>query len=123
VLIVSRLAVVILGIWALFQAIYAPSILAKMLWAYTIYSAALTPVVLAAFFSKRVTAWGAVAAIAGGTIVTLAWDVQAVRNLFPSFIADRDAIFPALVVAVVALVVVSLFTTAPQPSQLAQFAE
>ncbi|MGB6193142.1 MAG: sodium:solute symporter family protein, partial [Terracidiphilus sp.] len=49
VLIISRLAVVILGCWALYQAIYAPSILEKMLWAYTIYSAALTPVVLAAF--------------------------------------------------------------------------
>ena len=75
VLIVSRLAVVLLGCWALYQAIYAPSILAKMLYAYTIYSAALTPVVLAAFYSKRVTAWGAVAAIATGTVVTLAWDV------------------------------------------------
>jgi len=63
VLIVSRLAVVLLGCWALYQAVYAESILQKMLWAYTIYSAALTPVVLAAFYSKRATAWGAVAAI------------------------------------------------------------
>jgi SSS family solute:Na+ symporter len=63
VLIVSRLAVVLLGCWALYQAVYAESILEKMLWAYTVYSAALTPVVLAAFYSKRVTAWGAVAAI------------------------------------------------------------
>jgi SSS family solute:Na+ symporter len=37
VLIVSRLAVVLLGCWALYQAIYAESILEKMLWAYTIY--------------------------------------------------------------------------------------
>ena len=66
VLIISRLAVVLLGCWALYQAVYAESILAKMLYAYTIYSAALTPVVLAAFYSKRVTAWGAVAAIAAG---------------------------------------------------------
>ena len=123
VMIVSRLAVVLLGIWALFQAIYAPSILAKMLWAYTIYSAALTPVVLAAFYSKRVTAWGAVAAIAGGTVVTLAWDVPGVKALFPPIIADRDAIFPALIVAVAALIVVSLFTPAPEASQLAQFAD
>jgi len=54
-----------------------------MLYAYTVYSAALTPVVLAAFYSKRVTAWGAVAAIASGTVVTLAWDMQAVREFFP----------------------------------------
>ena len=122
VLIVSRLAVVLLGCWALYQAIYAPSILEKMLWAYTIYSAALTPVVLAAFYSKRVTAWGAVAAIATGTVVTLAWDVPGVRGCFPPILAQRDAIFPALFVAVAAMVVVSLFTRAPQPEQLAQFA-
>ena len=94
-----------------------------MLWAYTIYSAALTPVVLAAFYSKRVTAWGAVSAIAGGTIVTLAWDLPGVKGLFPHIIADRDAIFPALFVAVAALVAVSLFTTPPTESQLAQVAD
>ena len=123
VLIISRLAVVLLGCWALYQAIYAQSILQKMLWAYTIYSAALTPVVLAAFYSKRVTAWGAVAAIAGGTVVTLAWDVPGVKGLFPHIIADRDAIFPALFVAVAAMIVVSLFTAPPRESQLAQFAD
>ncbi|MGB6688586.1 MAG: sodium:solute symporter family protein [Terracidiphilus sp.] len=118
VLIVSRLAVVLLGCWALYQAIYAESILQKMLWAYTIYSATLTPVVLAAFYSKRVTAWGAVAAIGTGTVVTLAWDLQAVKNLFPPIIAQRDAIFPALIAAVAAMVVVSAFTPKPTLVQL-----
>jgi SSS family solute:Na+ symporter/sodium/proline symporter len=123
VLIVSRLAVVLLGCWALYQAIYAPSILAKMLYAYTIYSAALTPVVLAAFYSKRVTAWGAVAAIATGTAVTLVWDIQSVRQFFPPILAQRDAIFPALFAAVIAMIVVSMFTPRPAPEQLAQFAD
>ena len=123
ILIVSRLAVVLLGCWALYQAIYAPSILEKMLWAYTIYSAALTPVVLAAFYSKRVTAWGAVAAIAAGTVITLLWDVKGVKELFPPILAQRDAIFPALFVAVVAMVLVSLFTRAPSLEQLEQFSD
>ncbi len=123
VLIVSRLAVVLLGCWALYQAIYAPSILEKMLWAYTIYSAALTPVVLAAFYSRRVTAWGAVAAIGAGTVVTLLWDVPGVKTWFPPILAQRDAIFPALFVSVASMVVVSLFTHAPEPEQLAQFSD
>ncbi|MGA7341485.1 MAG: sodium:solute symporter family protein [Terracidiphilus sp.] len=123
VLIVSRLAVVLLGCWALYQAIYAPSILEKMLWAYTIYSAALTPVVLAAFYSKRVTAWGAVAAIGAGTVVTLAWDAPGVKTMFPPILAQRDAIFPALFAAVFAMVAVSAFTPKPAPQQLAQFAD
>jgi Na+/proline symporter len=123
VLIVSRLAVVLLGCWALYQAVYAESILRKMLWAYTIYSAALTPVVLAAFYSKRVTAWGAVAAIASGTAVTLAWDLPVVKSFFPAILAQRDAIFPALTAAVIAMVAVSFFTPKPAEEQLAQFAD
>jgi SSS family solute:Na+ symporter/sodium/proline symporter len=123
VMIVSRLAVVLLGCWALYQAIYAQSILEKMLWAYTIYSAALTPVVLAAFYSKRVTPWGAVAAIGAGTVVTLAWDVHGVRSMFPPILAERDAIFPALFVSVATMVVVSLLTPKPALEQLAQFSD
>ena len=123
VLIVSRLTVLLLGCWALYQAVYAESILAKMLWAYTIYSAALTPVVLAAFYSKRVTAWGAVAAIATGTVVTLAWDAKPFRDLFPSIIAQRDAIFPALIAAVVVMAAVSALTPRPSPVQLAEVAD
>ena len=123
ILIVSRLAVVLLGCWALYQAIYAQSILQKMLYAYTIYSAALTPVVLAAFYSKRVTAWGAVAAIGSGTVVTLVWDLDAVRAVFPPILAARDAIFPALFAAVLSMIVVSLFTPKPAPEQLAQFGD
>ncbi len=123
VLIVSRLAVVLLGCWALYQAVYAQSILEKMLWAYTIYSAALTPVVLAAFYSKRVTAWGAVAAIAAGTVVTLAWDVPGVKTVFPPILAQRDAIFPALFAAVAAMIVVSRFTPAPSARQLAEMGD
>ena len=123
VLIISRLAVVLLGCWGLYQAIYAQSILEKMLWAYTIYSAALTPVVLAAFYSKRVTAWGAVAAIGAGTVVTLAWDAPAVKALFPPILAQRDAIFPALFAALLSMIVVSLFTPKPSPEQLAQFSD
>jgi SSS family solute:Na+ symporter/sodium/proline symporter len=121
VLIVSRLTVVLLGCWALYQAVYAESILEKMLYAYTIYSAALTPVILAAFYSKRVTPWGAVAAIATGTVVTLVWDQPAIKTLFPQIISQRDAIFPALFAAVAAMIVVSLFTTNPSAAQLEKF--
>jgi SSS family solute:Na+ symporter/sodium/proline symporter len=94
-----------------------------MLYAYTIYGAALTPVVLAAFYSKRATAWGAVAAIAIGTVVTLAWDNTGLKTLFPPILADRDAIFPALFAAVAALVVVSAFTPKPTAAQLAKLGD
>jgi solute:Na+ symporter, SSS family len=121
VMIVSRLVVVFLGLWALYQAVNTSSVLAKTLYAYTIYSAALTPVILAAFYSKRANAQGAVSAIAAGTLVTFFWDVGVVKEHLPGWLAARDAIFPALFASVVCLVVVSALTPAPRREQVALF--
>jgi SSS family solute:Na+ symporter len=121
VLIVSRLVVVMLGIWALYQALNTSSVLAKTLYAYTIYSAALTPVILAAFYSRRVNAQGAVSAIAAGTLVTFFWDFEAVKRHLPPVLAQRDAIFPALIAALLCLVVVSALTPPPKAEQVRLF--
>ncbi len=108
ILIVSRLTVVLLGIWALYQGLHTESVLRKALYAYTIYAAGLTPVILAAFFWRRATASGAVASVAAGTVVTVGWD--AVRMHLPLALGNRDAIFPALFASVLCLLVVSLAT-------------
>lgn len=120
VLIVSRLTVVLLGGWALWQAVGITSVLAKTLYAYTIYSAALTPVILAAFFWQRATAAAAVASIAAGTVVTVSWDTAWVKHLLPQAIAERDAIFPALLVSLLCLLVVSYLTPPPDKEHLAR---
>jgi SSS family transporter len=121
VLLVSRFLVVGLGIWALLQAIKLTSVLAKAMYAYTIYSAAITPVVMAAFFWRRATREGAVACLLSGTVITVAWDM--LKMHLPKVIGERDAIFPALIVSVVALVVVSLLTPPPSRKQIAMFYE
>ena len=121
VLIVSRLTVVLLGCWALYQSLHAESVIKEMLYGYTVYSAALTPVILAAFYSRRANAAGAVTAIALGTLVTVTWDTSFVHHHLPAVIADRDAIFPALAIALLSLVVVSLATRPPRQEQVAQF--
>ena len=120
ILVVSRVLVFALGAWALVQAVHLTSVLEKAMYAYTIYSAAITPVVLAAFFSKRVTAAAAVVSIALGTAVTVFWDLG--KNLLPASLAQRDAIFPALIVSLFSLLVISLFTPAPSAEKLAPFA-
>src|SRR5438270_4283499 len=97
VLLVSRLMVVALGLWALYQGLHTESVLKKALYAYTVYSAALTPVILAAFYWRRTTASAAVASIFTGTFVTVFWDSGFVHGHLPAAIAERDAIFPALV--------------------------
>ncbi|MHB1024043.1 MAG: sodium:solute symporter family protein [Acidobacteriaceae bacterium] len=121
ILIVSRLMVVFLGLWALYQALHTQSVLQKTLYAYTIYSAALTPVILAAFYSKRANAAGAVSAIAAGTFVTVFWDTAFIHAHLPPIIAERDAIFPALAIALLCLFLVSAFTPAPKREQIQPF--
>jgi SSS family solute:Na+ symporter len=123
ILIVSRLMVVLLGIWSLWQSLGTSSVLSKALYAYTIYSAALTPVILAAFFWKRATASAAVASIAAGTFITVLWDTAFVHTHLPAIISERDAIFPALIASLFCLVVVSLITPGPSEEKLRPFLE
>ena len=119
VLMVSRLMVALLGIWALVQALHIKSVLAMSLYAYTIYSAALTPVILAAFYWRRATAAGAVASIAAGTVVTVGWDK--VTPFLPKVLAERDAILPALFASLLGLLLVSLATPSPSEAKLRPF--
>jgi SSS family solute:Na+ symporter/sodium/proline symporter len=119
VLLVSRLMVVGLGLWALWQSLGTTSVLKKSLYAYTIYSAALTPVILAAFFWRRATAKGAVASIAAGTVVTVGWDWLTPH--LPPVMAARDAILPALVASLLCLFAVSLLTKRPTEEHLRAF--
>ncbi len=121
ILVVSRLTVVALGAWSLYQGLHAESVLQKALYAYTIYAAALTPVILAAFFWKRATAQAAVASIAAGTLVTVLWST--VRTGLPRAIAERDAILPALCISLICLTVVSYVTPPPSPESLRSTAE
>jgi SSS family solute:Na+ symporter len=123
ILVVSRLAVVALGAWSLWQSLGTTSVLKQSLYAYTIYSAALTPVILAAFFWRRATAAGAVASIAAGTIVTIFWDKPFVSQHLPASVAERDAILPALILSLICLGLVSFLTPRPSEAKLRPFAE
>lgn len=105
ILVVSRLMVLVLGLFALLQAAHFESILKASLYAYTVYGAAVTPAVLAVFFSRRVNAQGATASIAAGVVVTVVWNALGIEWL--------DAIYPALAASVSALIVVSVLTPAP----------
>ena len=98
------------------------SVLKKSLYAYTIYSAALTPVILAAFFWRRATAAAAVASIFTGTFVTVFWDSPFHPPPAP-VLADRDAILPALIASLICLFLVSLLTPRPTEAQLRPFTE
>ncbi len=115
-LIVCRLVVVALGVYAVLQATRFESILNASLYAYTVYGAAVTPAVMAVFFWKRATAAGAVVSIALGTAVTVGWNLAG--NPW-----GWDAVHPALAVSVASLVLVSLAGPPPPKEKWAPFFE
>jgi SSS family solute:Na+ symporter/sodium/proline symporter len=112
-LLVSRVVVVLLGVFALFQGAYLESILAAALYAYTVYGAAITPAVLAVFFWRRTTTQGAVWSIILGTVVTIVWNLA----------GYEEAVYPALAASVASLVGVSLLTPPPPEEKWRPFFE
>ena len=119
---VSRIVVILLGIFAFLQATqFESSVLKASLYAYTVYGAAVTPAVMAVFFWRRTTTAGAVTSILLGTVITVGWQIlqQHGAAAIKEFIGNIDAVYPALFASVVSLIAVSLFTPRPSPAQLA----
>jgi SSS family solute:Na+ symporter/sodium/proline symporter len=120
IMVVSRLIVVFLGLFAVLQAAEFTSVLKASLYAYTVYGAAVTPTVMAVFFWRRCTTAGAITSIILGTIVTVAW--QLFQNYgspaIKSSMGAIDGVYPALIASVVSLIIVSLLTPPPTPEQL-----
>lgn len=116
-LIISRVVVVVLGIFAILQATQFQSVLRAALYAYTIYGAAVTPAVMAVFFSKRATGTAAVTSILLGTVVTVGWEMT--QQYGPAHvraaIGGIDAVYPALTASVGSLILVSLWRPAAAP--------
>ena len=120
ILLVSRLVVVGLGIWALIQGAYTVSILEKALYAYTIYSTALTPVILAAFIPdesilrRRLLHRGRHICHCG-----VGYGIRTSPSACHVSASRRD--FPALIASLICLFVVSWLTPPPQREKVAQF--
>jgi len=121
-LLMSRLLVVVFGVVAYlvtFAFAETTGFYAKALYAYTIYGSAITPCLVAALFWKRATKAGAIVSILVGTITTLLWG-EVFQELIEEHVsvqlAELEAVLPAIILSVVALVGVSLLTgKKPQP--------
>ena len=96
----GRVSVLVVAVLAYVMVQFFPSVLALQMYAYTMYGAALTPVILAALFWRRVGPVGAVATIVVGAVVTVAWEI-----VEPS---DLNAVVVSLPAAVLTLVVTTL---------------
>jgi SSS family solute:Na+ symporter len=113
-LVMSRVIVIVLGLFALLQATRFESVLKAALYAYTVYGAAVTPVVMAVFFWKRATTVAAITSIVLGTAVTVGWNLAGF---------ELDAVYPALAASVISLIVVSLLSSPPPAEKWKPFFE
>jgi SSS family solute:Na+ symporter len=112
-LVMSRLIVVLLGLFALLQATRFESILNASVYAYTVYGTAVTPAVMAVFFWRRATTAAAIVSIVLGAAITVGLNL----------IGYDLAIYPALAASVLSLILVSLLTPPPEPSKWKPFFE
>ncbi|MDD4985385.1 MAG: hypothetical protein PHQ43_06300, partial [Dehalococcoidales bacterium] len=67
-LLISRLVVALMGILSLFVALYLKGIISSLLFAYTVFSSGVIPLIIFGFFREKlkITPAGAMAAIIGG---------------------------------------------------------
>ena len=107
------------------------SVLQYAYFAYTLYGVAVTPALFAALTWKRATRAGGLASIIGGTVATIFFELVLPR-IAPSvmvaassnsyFGADPwgiPSIYPAALISIGALIVVSLLTPKPSDKELA----
>src|SRR5512135_806965 len=121
----QKVLVVIIGVLAYLLATQLTSVLQMSLFAYTIYGVAITPALIAALTWKRVTKAGGLASIISGTVVCVFFFVMS-KVLPPEQVPEGDPwgiplIYPALIVSLLSLVVVSLMTPKPTEAEVEKF--
>ncbi len=110
----SRIVVIVLGLIAFLQVRFFTTVLAMALYAYTMYGVGITPATLAAFVWKRATPAGGVCSIALGMLTTIAWELAKKPFGVPT-------VYPALILSVSSLVLISLLTPKPDESKIRPF--
>ena len=124
IVMLSRMSVVALGLIALGLAFTSDEFFYVALFAYTLYGAAITPVLMAALFWPKATKQGAIAAMTAGLLSAIGWQFVIANGLFveftsPGFIQTSlitlkdsgvDAVVPACIINITVLVGVSLAT-------------
>jgi SSS family solute:Na+ symporter len=121
----QKVLVVVIGVLAFLLAIRLKSVLEMSFFAYTIYGVAITPALIAALAWKRATKAGGLASIISGTAVCIILKVLA-EVLPADKVPDGDPwgiplIYPAIIVSLGSLIIVSLLTRKPKPEELEKF--
>lgn len=103
-LVFIRIMIVIIAIVAYALCMYFPSILSIQMYSYSMYGAAITPALLCALFSKKVTKAGGICGMIAGGAFTIIWDV-----VLKSPMNIKSALL-SVPFSFLVIVIVSLFT-------------
>ncbi len=132
----QKVFIVVMGLVA-FALVFVPTILHLRIsvlqyayFAYTMYGVAVTPALFAALTWKRATRAGGVASITSGALATVFFEVVLPRLAPSVMVAAQEgsyfgadpwgipSIYPAALISIGSLVVVSLLTPPPKPEEL-----
>lgn len=117
---VGRIAVALVSLVAVVIAINPnSSVFGLVSNAWAGFGAAFGPVILLSLFWKRMNKWGAIAGMISGTVTVILW-IALAKKVFGS-IGQLYEIVPAFIVALIAIVVVSLMTKAPSKEIVDEF--
>ena len=109
-MLVLRVTIVVFSAIAVALTLYFPTVLALQMTAYTMYGAAITPAILFALFSKRVTPAAGLAGIIVGGLATIVWTLMGT----PYGIQCAIVAVPA---SVIAILIVSAVTRCNDPKR------
>ena len=105
-IVVSRLAIIVLGVFAYVQISFFKSVLSMAMYAYTMYGASLTPAILAALLMKRVSPFAATLSIIVGMLVTIVFECY--TTLTGTKILGLPTVIPALFLSVSTLLILNM---------------
>lgn len=133
----QKVFIVCMGLVA-FAMIFVPTVLKWQIsvlqyayFAYTLYGVAVTPALFAALTWKRATRAGGLASIVGGTVATIFFELVLPRVAPSVLVAAKEgsyfgadpwgipSIYPAAIISIGLLIVVSLMTAKPTEKELA----
>ena len=121
--------IIVVGISAFLMAWSMQSVLESAYFAYTIYGVAITPALLAALISKKVTHTAGLISIVLGTLVTVFFKLAG--YIWPSIMVPLNnpngdpfgipIIYPALAISLGSLILISFFTKGPEAEVIEKF--
>ncbi len=110
----ARLTVVAISVVAVFLALNPDASIFRIVsFAWAGFGAAFGPVVLCALFWRRANKWGALAGMVSGAVMVFVWKFV-VRVVAAGTFLDIYELLPAFIVSLIAIIVVSLLTAAPE---------